>query len=243
MELCAGLEACVGVDMHLTKPRCFLNEGSSCAAVAHEDLISTSDYYRLIWKQNDHADDGMLDVGKGPIYEPTAGAHARRLTAIARDLGYSWPWLLRFPVSLHAPGEYKVCFCDATLVESKGSGAKCDTERDFGVLVGTVHASSVACLIEAAKFRRSSSSCVEMYHGGLRCDVATPAFPTLPAGPELPSMANTDAVGALWASCQLRPEREDEVICHALQHFYGAHHLEADQDSHATGTGGGGPQA
>lgn len=229
LELCAGLEACVAVDMHLTKPRCFLNEGASCAAVAHEDLISTSDYYRLIWKQRDHADDGMLDVGRGPVYEPGS----RKLTAIARDLGYSWPWLLRFPVSIHAPGEYKVCFCDSALVTAKRSGAKCETEQDFSVLVGTVQASGVSCLIDDAKFRRSSSSCQEMYHGGLRCDVPTPALPTTPAGPELPSMADTEAVGSLWASCKMRPEREDEVLCQALQHFYGSHHLVADQTTDA----------
>lgn len=235
LELCAGIEACVSVDVHLTAPRCFLNEGASCGVVAHEELISKSDHYRLIWKQRDAADDGILATGRGPVYaarEWRDGAYAprgtRRATSIARDLGYSWPWLLRFgPIAIHAPGEYKVCFCDETAVPTKRSGQQCETERDFRVLLGTLHASGVACLVGQERFRRDE--CVEMYHGGMRCGVETPEFPTTPAGPELPSLADEQKVQALWVSCTTRRTRDPamDVLCGALQTFYGAQHLDA----------------
>lgn len=216
LDLCSSLFDCVSVDMHLTKPRCFLNTGQMCTQVSHEDQLSTSDHYRLIWKQRDIVDDGLLSSGAGPVYE------GRRLTSIARDLGYSWPWMLRFaPIVAHAPGDYRVCLCDSSLSET------CTSAADFAVHVGDLHVSGVACLLDKPKFRRE---CDAMYHGGLRCHVATPDFPSTPAGPALPRFSNSDAVTSAWAHCTgATPALQERELCIALRSFYSAERLELDE--------------
>merc|ERR1711964_568680 len=127
-------------------------------------------------------------------------------------MGYSWPSLLRFaPVVAHAPGKYRVCFCDSTL-------RACRDETDFRIEAGTLHVSGVACLLASPKFR---TGCYNQWHGGLRCGIATPPFPTIPAGPELPSMSNTEAVQSMWAHCTAAtPDEQDRELCHALRNFY-----------------------
>ena len=44
--------------MHTAVNRCFLNEGTVCDGITHEDVLSQSSYYRLYWKQRDVVDDG-----------------------------------------------------------------------------------------------------------------------------------------------------------------------------------------
>jgi len=269
LDLCAGIEDCVGVDMHLTAPRCFLNlrepiqeEGRPkdppCGQLAHEDLLGNSDFYRLIWKQNDIVDDGDIRTGAGPVYIPKDDSeYERRLTAgIARDLGYSWPRMLRFgPIVARAAGSYQVCMCDSSL-------RSCKSEKDFTVRIGVLEASGVACVIKDSRFR--SDGCESQYHGGLRCGVETPPFPTSPAGAELPPMNDATAVRyelstippnedmidafqllpskqleagifkieSLWGICitdttnQINEIETGPTMCDALRAFYGARDLD-----------------
>lgn len=156
-------------------------------------------------------------TGFGPVY--TAG-EGRRLSAVARDLGYSWPHLARFaPITARTPGSYRVCLCDSQL-------RSCASYKDFLIEVGELHVSGVACLLEHAEFRRDG--CAEQYHGGLRCGIPTPAFPTAVAGPELPSFADRPAVEALWSLCTGGVPRDVETVslCSALRNFQGSLQLD-----------------
>jgi hypothetical protein len=217
LEICAGLPDCVSVDMHTMVNRCFLNEGTVCNGITHEDILSQSPYYRLYWKQNDPNDDGAIESGVGPTFNK----YGRRLAAIAQDLGYSWPAMLRFaPITARAPGSYRVCLCDSEI-------GPCNAPTDFRVEVGELQVSGVACMLEHPAFRKDG--CANQYHGGLRCGVPTPEFPTAVAGPELPSFADEDAVMALWALCTGAVPRDIETVslCSALRHFVGAFRLDA----------------
>jgi hypothetical protein len=228
LDLCATLPGCVSVDMHKDVDRCFLNEGDFCDKIANEDILSKSDYYTLFYKisdalgRGDWVDDGLLAEGKGPIYEYR---RERRLaTSIARDWGYSWPKMVRFaPVTARVPGKYRVCLCDSAL-------AGCTRVEDFGVQVGELHVSGVACLVNDTKYRKDG--CDNQYHGGLRCGVDTPSFPTFVAGPYMPPMIQEAEVDSLWDFCtgSIPKDMETITLCTALRNFHGALRLDGPDE-------------
>jgi hypothetical protein len=139
-----------------------LNEGPHCTKRKgcgfHQDELdpATDGSYSLLIKSEDPNDEQM----------PAGGAHGhRRLQEENVMSDYSWDKMLRFkPLKIATGGTFKVCFCDSTLL---AEGAVCTTEKDFGIQVGTVHASGVSCLLEQPALQRVS--CVEQRHGGLRC--------------------------------------------------------------------------
>merc|ERR1711988_2582 len=98
--------------------------------------------------------------------EPKRRTEATRsLTLAASDFGFSWNAMLRFkPLQFKSGGTFKLCFCDSSLLKP---GSACQTERDYKIEVGTIHASGVSCLIALPQLQRVS--CATQYHGGLRC--------------------------------------------------------------------------
>ena len=79
---------------------------------------------------------------------------------------------------LNRPGEqfsprYKLCFCDASLV-----GGKCESEADYSVEVGTIHASGVSCLIQRPELQRVRSADFFTARRSLRSGAAVVSAPS-----------------------------------------------------------------
>jgi len=140
MRVCSETEGCYGMSMHSTLPRCFLHSEECGQQVDSGTLGINVEYDFLIRKQA-----------------------LRRLDI---DRGGSSPTMLRFaPLAITGGGRFKVCFCDKEQFPS--SQLVCETEGDFAIEVGEIFVSGVSCLLAQPKLRRVS--CVEQYHGGLRC--------------------------------------------------------------------------
>lgn len=122
--------------------------------------------------------------------------------------------MLRFkPIRFASGGTFKLCFCDPKLL---AAGRACRAIRDFAVEVGTIHSSGVSCLIGNAKLRRAS--CVEQFHGGLRCyksDAPRPAPPAM-TGP-LAGGSSAEEEKMLSTYCSYLPEevRAETAACPA----------------------------
>merc|ERR1719199_2119512 len=100
-------------------------------------------------------------------------SQVRELVAGA-DPGISWDALLRFEgVEFPSGGEYKLCFCDPSLLAS----GICSAAEDFRIEVGRVHATGLECLLTNPRMQRGT--CVQQMYGGLRCyDGAAPEIET-----------------------------------------------------------------
>lgn len=80
--------------------------------------------------------------------------------------------VLRYtPVKLTA-GTYKVCFCDAEV------SGQCAEPANFGVEVGTVQVSGIACLLDEPRLRHAA--CYVQHFGGLSCGAWTAPLPAQP---------------------------------------------------------------
>jgi len=72
--------------------------------------------------------------------------------ATQQDYGFSQAGILRFfPMSFRSAGTFKLCFCDSASL----MGGSCGALADYGVEVGQIHVSGVACLLQNPKFRKS----------------------------------------------------------------------------------------
>jgi len=100
-------------------------------------------------------------IEKGRRLQPE---QARKLRA-AMDPGHSWGNILRFAdISFAEGGEFKLCFCDSSLL---GANEICDSAEDFTIEVGKVHATVLQCLLSDPKMTRAT--CESQLYGGLRC--------------------------------------------------------------------------
>jgi hypothetical protein len=203
--MCDQLPGCVSIDMHQSRDRCFLNMGDMCGATAldasyaHQDDLKDDSSYTLLVKQSD------------PNQEP----RPRRLLPVY-DAGFSWGNMLRFkPIQFSSGGEFKLCFCDSTLVP----GGRCAKASDYAIEVGSVHASGVSCLVQKPELQRVA--CAEQFHQGLRCyahgDAPTPEPPrvdetALPTGD---TVTDID----LATLCMYQPE---EAACQTVSGFQSA---------------------
>jgi len=157
-QLCADMDTCVGIDMHKTLPRCFLNDDSCVGATLNTD--ANYDY----------------------SYKVT-GEGTRRMQQSARQLqevvaGYSCEQILRFQyVKFRSGGTFKACFCDSNLLANPSTDV-CHKVSDYKIDVGTIHVSGVSCLVSDSRFQRGQ--CVQQYatasesDQGLRCYTGTP---------------------------------------------------------------------
>merc|ERR1711861_103026 len=101
---------------------------------------------------------GTMDRGRS-----LSAAQVRELIA-GEDPGISWDKLLRFDgVQFTAGGEFKLCFCDPTLL----AAGICSRSSDYKIEVGKVHATGLECLLTNPKMQRGT--CVPQMYGGLRC--------------------------------------------------------------------------
>merc|ERR1719326_2456266 len=191
--LCDSLEECGSIDMSAKSDRCFLNHIST---PAHVDSFATDDSYMVLIPREDvnaefpHA---------SPFKSELPGKHIDQ-----QDHGFSFDRLLRFGnITFKSGGTYKLCFCDASLV-----GGKCESEADYSVEVGTIHASGVSCLIQRPELQRVS--CTEQYYGGLRCykdmQAPMPVHPLLPLKPDLDNAPESRTPPS--TSCLYGPEEE-----------------------------------
>jgi hypothetical protein len=218
-KACAGLDDCFGIDMDASKNRCFLNsvvKGPSDTFSCEEYLVSGRltklKSYSLIYKQQ------LPETRRATAVPP--GAPQRGLLPTFDilgspvDTGKSWDQILRFNnITFEAGGKFKACFCD---YQTLSPGTYCKRTSDYTVEVGTVHVSGVSCLVEEEKFRRGT--CVEQFHGGLRCyPGAAPALTVPDAGPTpAPTPAKTTTVIPDVSSfCLYGPEEEtrDDPLC------------------------------
>lgn len=192
--LCDNLEGCASIDMHGSLDRCFLNDAM---ADTHVDSLAKDADYNVLVKRAD------------PNQE-----HKRKLQEsilAVRDFGYSWGQMLRFKdIMFKSGGTFKLCFCDSSLL---ATGSACRSEADYGVEVGTIHASGVSCLIAKPELQRVN--CVRQHWGALRCyrQYTEPPQPTPPAiGPvttvSLGGGGGPGAPNDLTTKCAMMTEEE-----------------------------------
>jgi hypothetical protein len=181
--ICDQLEGCGSIDMHKTRPRCFLN---LVGCNSHEDALYTDANYAILFKRADPNDE---QVGRGNQHDPDA-RRARSLLA-APEMGFSWDQMLRFKgLQFSSGGRFKLCFCDSEIHSS------CNKAADYGVEVGEVHVSGVSCLVENPRLQRVA--CASQFHGGLRCYPRVESAP-MPTEPHvgMTALPSPDAVTPL----------------------------------------------
>lgn len=104
-----------------------------------------------------------------PINNHTDDAAARRL--IAYDVNHDTQ--LQFPaMQFSAGGKYKLCACDAALMDSLTTSRAhaCSDLADYNILVGEVHVSGISCLL--GKYNNGQCSQITTDAGGnagLKC--------------------------------------------------------------------------
>jgi hypothetical protein len=198
-DLCAQTPGCTSIDMHKTKPRCFLNTGE-CTAV-NLQLLTPDPDYNVWYKVTDM--NTRRTTARGRSLQP---AQVRELLA-GEDPGISWDALLRFDaVRVPEGGEYKLCFCDPSLLASK----ICSGPEDYRIEVGSVYATGLECLLTNPRMQRGT--CVKQMYGGLRCyDGAVPATPTPPEYIAVPDTTRSNLspkAQLLLEFCQFAPEED-----------------------------------
>jgi hypothetical protein len=205
-DLCAQTPDCTSIDMHTSKDRCFLNTGDCATLLPDPD-------YNVMYKQVDANTRRMMDRGRS-----LSAAQVRELIA-GEDPGISWDKLLRFDaVEFTAGGEFKLCFCDPSLVAS----GICSSSIDYKIEVGSVHATGLECLLTNPKMQRGT--CVSQYYGGLRCYDDTAPTVEIPDGyvaiPDTSRSELSPKAQLLLGFCQFAPEEE------AMQYSFCAQHRQ-----------------
>jgi len=158
----------------------------------HKDVLSQDPNYKLLIKQEDFV---RRLKAKSSLLLP------------ATDLGYSFDKMLRFKdITFSSGGTFKLCFCDSSLLD----GRQCQTERDYAVQVGTIHASGVSCLISNPLLQRVS--CAPQFWGDtLRCYSHLAQAPMPKPPPILTSKAEIlkdVEAESLETFCLFKPEEE-----------------------------------
>lgn len=202
MLTCEALDDCYGIDMHTTKNRCFLNrmtageeDKGSCQEYITNGQLTKFATYDFYYKQT--------STGR----RMDTPAPARSLLP-QKDSGASWDEILRFNnITFSTGGQFKACFCDPDTL----GDAYCKSEKDYKIEIGTIHVSGVSCLIENPKFQRGT--CVEQFHGGLRCYSGTAPTLTIPAAAQVQATIQHAAVDdepndVISAFCLYGPEEE-----------------------------------
>jgi len=176
---CDRLPDCEGFDMHAGANRVFLNAKSTDDATSCETnvaLMTADANYNHFVAQSDVVDQGTENTD-GPIY--VENLYNRLVdddvtsTRTELDWAFSWKQVLRFTgIQFNSGGKFKLCFCDSehlrtSLPTEEFTGGACSTEKHYSVEIGTIHVSSVSCLLTDSKFQRVD--CRSQYHGGLRC--------------------------------------------------------------------------
>jgi hypothetical protein len=206
-HICDTYEECKSIDMAKNEPRCFLNYDSCDDSGA--STPTPDGFYDLLIKVVDQNGDRRKLEGARKLEskKPAPASDARSLLpAIAS--GYSHDKLLIFQnIKFTSGGTFKVCFCDATLLEDNES---CSDPEDYGVEVGEVQASGISCLLTNSMFNRKT--CVGMGSAGaLRCysgsppDTEPPMYPdTQPDDPVPGGNGPGEPVASTY--CRLHPE-------------------------------------
>jgi hypothetical protein len=190
-NLCSLTVGCHSVDMHRTLNRCYFNS-LQCEAHIVNDMLTPDPNYDILVK--------VLDTNRGRLL---SGHQARRLVA-AQDPGNSWGEILRFEgVTFAQGGEFKLCFCDSSLL---GPNEICGQPEHFSVEVGTVHATGLQCLLSKPEMTRGT--CVPQLYGGLRCYEGPGKTVDVPEDYlAVPPQAGRSPVAAsLITFCQFSPE-------------------------------------
>jgi hypothetical protein len=212
-DACAGLDDCFGIDMHMSLPRCFLNrmtpaptDSMSCEEYVVNGKLTPFPTYELIYKQK---------PGNRRLTATAPEAPTRSLLP-AIDQGKSWDEILRFnDISFKTGGKFKACFCDP---DTLADGKYCKKASDYKIDIGTIHVSGVSCLVEDPKFQRGT--CVEQFHGGLRCypdkapKITVPSVKK-PKPPQDDAKVDPPFDPSLSSFCLYAPEEEtrDDPLC------------------------------
>jgi hypothetical protein len=194
--LCAADENCFAIDMAEGKNRCFLNS-YSCALDVQNGKVEKDAGYTLLTKTLDNN-------ARRLSQELLKPATVRKLVSRrAQDAGISYDNKFRYKDIMFANGgEFKLCFCDATLTDGV-----CDDPSEFTIEVGKVHATGLQCLLSNPKMTKGT--CVEQMYGGLRCysgETPDEDVPTALTGVPNPDVgARSELMSNIIAFCQLAP--------------------------------------
>jgi len=173
-EACRTVEGCYGIDMHRSKPRCFLNTADCRPFVMNsiQGLTATGLSQDLNYDFHYKRDD-----------IPGRRLEDRRLQ-LNVDNGWSWGDILRYRyLKFRSGGTFTACFCDG--VHKMQTQEACSTAADYNVKIGTIHVSGVSCLVKEARFQRGV--CCPQFWGGLRCYSTLTTCPTIPAAATTPA--------------------------------------------------------
>jgi len=193
-DLCTLLgEECDGIDLHATLNRCFLNKGckdfvEAATEVFRCPLLTTQEAceadpactfdttcqgkptlqpdsaYHFLYASSDENSRRLSNNTVSALGRRMTAAGVRQLLAAA-DPGRSWEAILRYSgITFTSGGTFKLCFCDSAILEH---GLVCQSDSDFTIEVGTIHASGLHCLLGDRRFTRGI--CETQMHGGLRC--------------------------------------------------------------------------
>jgi len=198
--LCALTPDCHSVDMHREANRCFLNTIAGCDPIVTASKTTFDKDYDLLIKQVDDNKRRLREMGRN-----LRESEVRQLL-VGSDPGISRENLLRFDgVSFSQGGEFKLCFCDSSLL---GQNEVCKDPSDFAVEVGKVHATGLECLLKNPKMTRGT--CVDQLYGGLRCyDDEVPETPVPDGFIVVPPKHHDDLSASeqmLLGFCQYAPE-------------------------------------
>jgi hypothetical protein len=151
-KLCDTLPECLAYEVHVDKPRCFLNTHHCFPEEPLPDV-----HYNVYFKRRpSDAEHGEL---YGLPYVPQYVNSHDGLPSASTEA------MLRFKdVVLPTGGSFQLCFCDASLLPP-GDTRQCMLTEHFTVPIGPVHSSGIGCLLR----HTSTKTCVPMVHGGLRC--------------------------------------------------------------------------
>lgn len=156
--------ACYGVDMHATKPRCFVKTPACATQVEDTRTLGMDADYSLLVKGPYTLPARVAPEAAEKASDAVDWAQSVRGSVVSPS-GSSTAWVLRF-TSLQLPaGTFRACFCDSAVAGT------CRSAADFGVDLGKVHVSGIACMLQEPKLR--TAECYKQYYGGLSCAAST----------------------------------------------------------------------
>jgi hypothetical protein len=177
----------------------------TCADTIAADLLVPDDEYDLFVKMTDDNTRRLQERGK------TFTKKLVRQLLAAEDPGISWDSMYRFKdITFSSGGEFKLCFCDSSILPQDDGYNICDEPKDYTIEVGRIHATGLQCLLNDPKMTKGT--CVKQFYGGLRCYDGAAPDTTVPEEylgvPNPKSQKWGELVTSMITYCQYAPEED-----------------------------------
>jgi len=160
-RLCDDTRECYGIDLHEAAGRCWLNDEHCVSDVVKGQLAKDRYFTFLVRRTYTFISPEYSWTTSFTLGEDTTATANRRLS---ESDGYSSGDLLRFYPFAFPTGDYKICFCDSSLLDGD---QECTEPKHFQVEVGVAHASPLSGILHDSRLRKAG--CENQWHGGLVC--------------------------------------------------------------------------